>query len=208
MKVVLSIVFLFNILVNADEIQRIESMVKDISQLKDEYKTTEQKLHQCSNRLQNGIVKESEFEKKEKKYIKRIKDLENQLKIARKKAKIKEVKKTIIKTKIKKCLINQSLEKENPFPKLQLKKEFQEKESKIEFFKPSSFRVNKEADIYDSVYGKVIETWEDKTSFTSNQKNANWIKITGYFVDKQWKPAEKEMWIKIVDLIDRDQVLK
>jgi len=28
------------------------------------------------------------------------------------------------------------------------------------------------------------------------KKKKNWVKITGYFIDKKWKKAKKEMWIK------------
>ncbi len=204
MKIVLSILFFFSLLLNADEIQRIESMVKDISQLKNEYNSTEQKLQQCSNRLQNSIVKESNFEKKEKKYLKRIKYLEHQLLISKKTKKIDKKRKSV---KPIKCLINQKLEEPNPFPKLKMKKQFTP-QNRVEFFKASSFRVDGEAKIYNGINADIIATWEDKTSFTSNQKEGDWIKITGYFVDKQWQASDKDIWIKSANVVKRNGIKK
>jgi len=44
---------------------------------------------------------------------------------------------------------------------------------------------------------KVLEQWEKHTSFTSNVKSKNRIKITGYFVNKKWRKASKEMWVDL-----------
>lgn len=65
--------------------------------------------------------------------------------------------------------------------------------------KASAYRVNKDANIYDRINGKVIGKWERRTSFTSNERTQHWIKITGFFVEKVWRSAQKEMWVKVVD---------
>ncbi|RLA78956.1 MAG: hypothetical protein DRG78_13915, partial [Epsilonproteobacteria bacterium] len=100
--------------------------------------------------------------------------------------------------------------KTNTMPKLMMKKEFKQEEKvvqkvktkkvsndkKIITFKARSFRLNTDSIIYDGINGKKISKWVETTSFTSTQKTDSWIKITGYFVDKKWRSAKKEMWIK------------
>ncbi len=67
----------------------------------------------------------------------------------------------------------------------------------------SVYRMNKEADIYDAPQGKVVDRWEEKTSFTSNVSQGEWIMITGYFVDRRWQKAQKEIWVKAEDTLKR-----
>ena len=62
--------------------------------------------------------------------------------------------------------------------------------------KASAYRLLVDADIYDAINGKVIDNWEARTSFTSSQRTALWVKITGYFVDRQWQKAKRDLWIK------------
>lgn len=65
----------------------------------------------------------------------------------------------------------------------------------LQMIEPSAFKLNKESEIYDAPNANVLEKWEEGTSFTSNQKYKNWIKITGYFIDKKWRPSKRELWI-------------
>lgn len=74
---------------------------------------------------------------------------------------------------------------------------------KLERFKASAFRLNKDAPVYDAVNGEKLYEWEKGTSFTSSIKTQNWIKITGYFIDKAWVRSSKEMWLKASDTIKR-----
>ena len=74
---------------------------------------------------------------------------------------------------------------------------------KLERFKASAFRLNKNAAIYDKVNGGKLYEWEKGTSFTSSIKMQNWIKITGYFVDRVWMRSSKELWVKSADVIKR-----
>jgi len=74
---------------------------------------------------------------------------------------------------------------------------------KLERFKASAFRFNKIATVYDRVNGKKLYEWEEGTSFTSSIKTQNWIKITGYFVDRVWMRSSKELWVKSADVIKR-----
>jgi hypothetical protein len=144
----------------------------------------------------------------------------------------KDKKTLVIKEKIVENIVLQKCEEPNPFPKLVMKKEFSKSDTKIEKpkkiekvkevpkiektveskkiveekqerFKASAFRLNKDAIIYDALNGKKLDSWEKETSFTSSIKTQNWVKITGYFVDKVWMRSPKEMWIKSSDVIKR-----
>jgi len=78
-----------------------------------------------------------------------------------------------------------------------------QKQVKLVFSRPKTFRTKLEADIYDSVNGKKIAKWVKGRSFTSYVSSGNWIKITGYFIDKKWTEASSEMWIKKEDAFER-----
>ncbi len=67
----------------------------------------------------------------------------------------------------------------------------------------NAYRMNKEAQVYDAPDGKPIELWEEKTSFTSNVFEGDWIKITGHFVDRIWQKSTKDMWVKSEDTLKR-----
>ncbi len=142
------------------------------------------------------------------------------------KVKDKEKKTLVIKEKIIESIVLVNCEEPNPFPKLVMKKEFikknkktkpvlkivkekkvvepkQKAQEKLERFKASAFRLNKKTSVYNGVNGKKLYEWEKDTSFTSSIKTQNWVKITGYFVDKAWMPSSKELWIKSADVIKR-----
>jgi len=203
MKYILFLVFAF-ISLNADEIKRIEAIVNDITQLRLEYTQCQEELKsQSKSDLTNS---------KEENYKKIIKDLNNQINIYKKDLKIKEntIKKLSLeessKVKIKenslKNLDSNKCETVNSFPKLMMKEKFQKKEQ-LEFFPASAFRFNKQSAVFDAIDGDVVETWEEHTSFTSNQRTKNWIKITGYFVNKVWQAATRELWVKSSDVTKR-----
>ncbi len=69
--------------------------------------------------------------------------------------------------------------------------------------KASSYRMKNETAVYDKINGNVVAIWEEKTSFTSNIKQGDWVKITGYFVHKKWQRAKKELWVQSKDTIKR-----
>ena len=72
MKFLIILIFIMNI--NADEVQRIDSIVKDITQLRIDYEKSQKKLKICKNR---------------------VKYLENELQLAKNLLKTKEIKKLI-----------------------------------------------------------------------------------------------------------------
>jgi hypothetical protein len=93
-------------------------------------------------------------------------------------------------------------EDQNRFPSL--KRKSASKKS-ISFFKASVFRLKNSAKIYDDFENpNYIMQWEEGRSFTSNQKADGWIKITGYFVNKKWKAAHQELWVRSEDVIQRE----
>jgi len=112
--------------------------------------------------------------------------------------KIDKIKEAITPKKVKKTVVK----KELPEIKKIVEPKREEVE-KLERFKASAFRLNKNAPIYDKVNGKKLYEWEKATSFTSSIKTQNWVKITGYFVDRVWMPSSKELWIKSTDVIKR-----
>lgn len=177
-------------------------------------------LHQELNSFKNLYKKEIDYKNK----IKTLKNtIQKQNLLLKSKDNIeknpivKKKKITKIKEKDKNNLENIVLvkcEEPNLFPELVMKKEplIEDKKvskkqkqlkEKIENFKASAFRLNKNADIYNDVNGKVVEEWSQGTSFTSSIKTQNWVKITGYFVDKVWMRSSKDIWVKLSDVIKR-----
>lgn len=73
------------------------------------------------------------------------------------------------------------------------------KETNVHVIPPTTFRTNKDAAIYNAPNGKKVAIWEKGTSFTSYLAGKKYIKITGYFVEKKWKKATKELWIQKKD---------
>ena len=202
-----------------DERDRNKILIQEINSFENLYKHEieyKNKILKLENRIkkQENLLKVKE--NSEKDLIMRSKQIN--------KIKEKERKTLVIKEKIIENLVLVNCEEPNPFPKLVMKKEFLQKESvvkkelpkikkivepkrkeveKLERFKASAFRLNKNATIYDKVNGKKLYEWEKGTSFTSSIKTQNWIKITGYFIDKAWVRSSKEMWLKASDATKR-----
>ncbi|MBC8237034.1 MAG: hypothetical protein H8E76_02275 [Helicobacteraceae bacterium] len=95
-------------------------------------------------------------------------------------------------------------EDDNPFPSLMMKenKKKQKPAYTLEF-KAGTYRLNKESEIYDDMDGNILFIWEDKSSFTARKVTQDWIKISGYFIDRKWKKAEKSLWVKKVNAVAR-----
>ena len=146
-------------------------------------KEIEELKKQISDRDKNLKIKENEIKSLENHYIAKLQS----------------------KDKIIKDLKNQiNPMKTNVFPNLKMKEHYQkENKENIVKVKAASFRLKRDASIYDNIGGKEILRWERETSFTSNTRSENWIKITGYFVDKVWRSATSGMWIKRSDVIKR-----
>lgn len=68
-----------------------------------------------------------------------------------------------------------------------------------------AYRMNGDAAVYDGPNGQVVDTWEDRRSFTAAEPSEGWIKITGYFVNRIWKSAgaKERLWVKEGDVIRR-----
>ncbi|WP_373070794.1 hypothetical protein [Sulfurimonas sp.] len=175
---------------NADEIKRIESIVEDITKLRVKY----QECQDTNLETDSKLVK---LEKQLDKYKKLLKAKENELFIYKSQ---KNKDKVVEKVKISVCK-DIDTDKPNKFPKLVLKDKFNA--HKIINTNPSTYRLKNNAKIYDSINGKVIEEWENKTSFTSNKKSDGWVKITGFFINKVWVRSESQMWIKLKDVQKR-----
>lgn len=68
---------------------------------------------------------------------------------------------------------------------------------------PSAYRMAKNAPIYSAPGGSVVDTWEERRSFTSGTAGNGWVKITGYFVNRVWQRADQDLWVKESDVIKR-----
>ncbi len=97
--------------------------------------------------------------------------------------------------------------KESDFPKLTMQPQYEaleEERASTIWTEAKTYRVHKDADIYEAPEGKSIDRWKAMTSFTSMQKEGKWIRITGYFVDKKWHSArDVSLWIRQSDVIER-----
>lgn len=181
----------------ADEIQRIESVVVEIEQLRVNYETATQKLKACQAQLIEPIGAQEDTSE--------VNNLKNQLKYTQNilKSKEKEIEKLKSAQGAKKQKIQIKNEiylntQENTFPKLVMR------EAEVQHFKASTFRLKKESGVYDGVEGREIDRWDALTSFTSSMMQDGWIRITGYFVNKKWTKASKEMWVRATDAFKRD----
>lgn len=194
----LLVLLTLSLFIYADEIQRIDSIVSDITKLRAEYDECKKALAKKSTQQQTLKVRstpENKCEcKKEKLKIENLKQL-----VINKDIEINNLKNKI--NTYRKILKKQKRQFDNPnkFPKLMLKKKYlqeEEKSKKIQKFKADSFRLLRDSVIYDAVDGTRILEWEKHTTFTSDTKVENWMKITGYFVDKKWRKAKKNLWIQ------------
>lgn len=185
-------VFVFFLLLGfaySNEIQRIEDIIKDISKLRLENERCKEELSGSDKLLEENI-----------KLQKRVDELEEIVK------KQKILLKTKEKTEKKPFVQSEKCEKETPFPALIMKEEHKEtsdEKSMIVTFKASAFRLKTDSIIYDAPNGENIDLWEKGTSFTSSSMMDGWIRISGYFVKRKWRKAQKEMWVKSAQTIKR-----
>jgi len=209
----LIIVFLILFSLQADELKRIKYIISDIAKLRVEHEKCQRALeskgilkvqtikeNDCKNH-ENNIkilkVKNTLLEKKLQEQIKILKNTKNEPKIA-----IKEVLKEVVKEKRiypKDDNVFPTLIPKNPNNK---RENFKEKEVTQET-RPTTYRLKNDSKIYNKFDGDEIYIWEKDKSFTSNVKTKNYIKITGYFIDKKWQKTEEELWIKKVDIFER-----
>lgn len=196
MKYILILVVLFSFSYS-DEIQRIELIVKDITNLREKYEASQEELNY-------KILNEIKQNKKILSLENQIKDYLNQLKIKDNKiknTKLKKKEKVSRPVKVKPRIIyrTQKLENPNKFPKLILKKKYI-KYKKIKI-KAKTYTLTRKADIYDATYGNKVTTWSKGRTFTSNEKaisykQDSWVRITGYFRKNSLVVAKTKMWVK------------
>lgn len=247
---------------HADETQRIESIVRDITELRTDYGKCMSELKRYKNAPKETKVQDcSKYKKESKKYKALVAKYKKLLAKAKKENKAlkqkvseyaqseseapsanlptdvktlqREVKKYKLLLKIRDKKIRQLRggssavstpapsvkQSTNKIPALVMKDKYQKQTpsstnmpkpkkvtkltNKIETFKASSFRLKVDSDIYDAPSANVVAGWKKNRSFTSNQKLNGWIKITGYFVNKKWRSAKKELWIDEANVIKR-----
>lgn len=191
MKIIFMALMLLSFL-HSDEMQRIESIVKDISELRSEYDKCQVELK--AEKMSHYI----DTDESKKELLKKIDYLEKQVKkqeevLKTKELTIKNLTNTLKSSSKKTTAATKTCKEANDFPELMMKEDHQEK---IVTFKACPFVLNVESIIYDGINGKKIDKWGKGTSFTSNKETKSWIQITGYFVNKKWVIAKKDMWLK------------
>ena len=217
MKSSIAIFLLLISSVNADEITRIESIVKDIKDLRSsyaqaqniivDYKIEVKTLQEKNIQLHDDLELYADYNEKEKKNKLTLISLEKEIKRLNTLLKTKEKFKKPCKIERIPSLKTQIEVNENQFPSLIMKEKYKKKmevkkvDEHLLAFKAKAFKLNKYAFVYDAIDGEVVESWEEKRSFTSNVQSENWIKITGYFIDKVWQPSQKELWLKKEDIV-------
>lgn len=205
MKIFFIVVMVVSFL-HADEMQRIESIVSDITKLRVDYEKCKKSLD-GKKTIKVDVIKHEKNEDEVREYKRLLRDEREKNAIL--KDELESLTMLLIKSKKEKpqskkapviCIENESIDP-NPFPDLVPKNiKIEEKkiiiEDKIQNFKAAPFCLKIDSSIYDGVDGKKIDEWEKNTSFTSNKKSSSWIKITGYFVDQKWRRAKKDMWVQ------------
>ncbi|MCD6173821.1 MAG: hypothetical protein J7J96_08585 [Sulfurimonas sp.] len=198
----LIISMILSLFVYAGEMDRIESIVKDIEVLRADYNKCTQELD--INNIQNNeksnkkCLKLLKIKEKENIYLKNRLDIQNE--------ELKSKDKIINNLKNQINSKNKIFENANKFPKLMMKDSKKEKKviKEVEVnLKASTFKLLKDSDIYNSVNGEVIYQWKANSAFTSNKMTQNWMKITGYFIDNKWKRAPGKLWIKKINIVKR-----
>lgn len=150
--------------------------------------------------LHSADIQNRDLEAENKKLIEKIAELQKLI--------LKQQKILKIKQNIDKNLFNNGSEcgDEDTFPKLMMKKEYQEEvqdEDEIIKFSSISFRLREDSAIYDSINGEKIGEWKSGRVFTSSMMNSHWIKISGYYENKKYKIAKKEMWVNASQISKR-----
>ncbi len=175
--------------------EKIESKTKPTPNSGKENQIISELEKMLENQNQALKLKESEISSLKKELIEKVKAKDNQI-ISLKSSKTKTV-----------AVTPAAPIEENTFPKLKMKEEETPKDvqrdvpKEASYSSAASFRVTVDCEVYDSAGGTtVVATWIKGRSFTSNQRTKNWIKVTGYFVDKVWQKATEDLWIEEVNV--------
>jgi len=197
MKILFSIFVLVSLLhSNSTEIGIIEEVVDDITQLKNEYRI-------CQDDLKNRFVK-TNYKELEKYKILLKKEQEKNSKMIKDMKWFTETIETLendLNQKKEELLKIQERKKKE---KIVVNKVIKKRTESIKFIKPATFRLKSDAFIYDKINGLQIGKWRENRTFTTNIKSENWVKITGYFVGRKWKKAQKDIWIKSTKVFKRN----
>jgi chromosome segregation ATPase len=174
------------------------ALKKENQTLKKEIKALHLSLENSDQKQQQFLEKSSELQSKTLAYAK----LEDEnAKLHTDIEKLKAVRRA-------ECAQRLPCKSEVSFPKLTMQPGFEylQEESKSASNSSKTYRLKHESKIFDAINGKVIDTWEDQRSFTSSNQKEQWIQITGYFVNRQWRPARKEsLWVKAEDAFLRSK---
>lgn len=59
-----------------------------------------------------------------------------------------------------------------------------------------TFRLMTMSVIHQQPNGRILDIWEQDTTFTSTDSAGEWIKISGYFPAGQWQPNKEQWWVR------------
>jgi len=58
-----------------------------------------------------------------------------------------------------------------------------------------TFTLSTIAVVRDAPEGRIVDVWNSDTRFTSTVADGKWIRVTGYFPEKEWQPSSRPLWI-------------
>lgn len=214
---------LSSLCVSAEDIERIERIVRDVTELRQKYESCQEALSRIETAPMECDVSKAELLMRQKaqlsceERLERLTSAQTQPCQASKsdalEAKIKALEEEL------KASTQRYTQLQTQYESLRmdhegLKQQSVSAASKQETLSSSSvpfawaearaYRLLREADIYDAPGGKIVAHWEAQRSFTSMQGEGAWIRITGYFVNKQWRPSREEsLWVRAEDAFRR-----
>jgi len=60
---------------------------------------------------------------------------------------------------------------------------------------PRTLELQAPAEVRQAPEGDAVAQWEAGTLLTSDRKRRGWVRVTGYFPDGSWRPAQSSRWI-------------
>ncbi|MDO6719231.1 L,D-transpeptidase [Psychrosphaera sp. 1_MG-2023] len=70
-----------------------------------------------------------------------------------------------------------------------------------------TFITKAEIDVFDLPNGVIIESWPDRTLFTSSEQDEEWIEVTGHFPEGEWQPLEPHLYVSIKAALEERTVV-
>ncbi|MFP4560493.1 MAG: L,D-transpeptidase [Thiohalorhabdus sp.] len=62
--------------------------------------------------------------------------------------------------------------------------------------RPKTFQLREEASLRARPEGTEVARWEAGTMLTSRRRHKDWVRVTGHFPEKRWRPMEEPRWVR------------